>query len=247
MTHYDYDLFVIGGGSGGVRAARVSAVARQARGHRRGIPLRRHLRHPRLRAEEVSGLRLAVFRDVRGRAPAMAGPCRETSLRLGDADRQQGPRDRRGWRRSTSAASRMPAARPSTAAPSWSMPIRCGSSPTAATVTAETILIATGGRPQSASGAAGPRTAITSNDAFHLPELPKAIVIAGGGYIAVEFANIFHGLGVETTLVYRGEEILGRFDHDMRHGPARGDGEEGHHASSATTCSSASKSARTAG
>ena len=46
--------------------------------------------------------------------------------------------------------------------------------------------------------------------------MPKAIVIAGGGYIAVEFANIFHGLGVETTLIYRGKEILGRFDMDLR-------------------------------
>src|SRR5690606_33803489 len=53
---------------------------------------------------------------------------------------------------------------------------------------------------------------------FDLPELPKAIVIAGGGYIAVEFANIFHGLGVETTLIYRGVEILGRFDMDLRRG-----------------------------
>src|SRR5690606_3463055 len=53
-------------------------------------------------------------------------------------------------------------------------------------------------------------------EAFHLEELPKAIAILGGGYIAVEFANIFHGLGVETTLVYRGVEILSRFDMDLR-------------------------------
>ena len=57
---------------------------------------------------------------------------------------------------------------------------------------------------------------ITSNEAFDLQELPQSIVIAGGGYIAVEFANIFHGLGVETTLVYRGMEILSRFDMDLR-------------------------------
>ena len=54
----------------------------------------------------------------------------------------------------------------------------------------------------------GHELCITSNEAFHLPELPKSILIAGGGYIAVEFANIFHGLGVETTLIYRGKEIL---------------------------------------
>lgn len=63
----------------------------------------------------------------------------------------------------------------------------------------------------------GAEYCITSNEAFHLEELPKAIVIAGGGYIAVEFANIFHGLGVETTIVYRGKEILSRFDPDLRH------------------------------
>ena len=53
-------------------------------------------------------------------------------------------------------------------------------------------------------------------EAFHLEELPKAVLIAGGGYIAVEFANIFHGLGVETTLIYRGVEILKNFDMDIR-------------------------------
>ncbi|TIU03432.1 MAG: glutathione-disulfide reductase, partial [Mesorhizobium sp.] len=57
---------------------------------------------------------------------------------------------------------------------------------------------------------------IFSNEAFDLKELPKAIMIEGGGYIAVEFANIFHGLGVDTTLVYRGKEILSRFDMDLR-------------------------------
>ncbi|MET0169422.1 MAG: FAD-dependent oxidoreductase, partial [Aliihoeflea sp.] len=84
------------------------------------------------------------------------------------------------------------------------------------TVTAETILIATGGHPSLHPALPGSEYCITSNEAFHLEELPKAIVIAGGGYIGVEFANIFHGLGVETTLIYRGKEILGRFDKDLR-------------------------------
>jgi glutathione reductase (NADPH) len=59
---------------------------------------------------------------------------------------------------------------------------------------------------------------ISSNDAFHLKHLPKSILIEGGGYIAVEFANIFHGMGVQTTLIYRGKEILSRFDQDLRRG-----------------------------
>jgi glutathione reductase (NADPH) len=62
----------------------------------------------------------------------------------------------------------------------------------------------------------GVELAITSNEAFHLPELPKRILIVGGGYIAVEFAGIFNGLGVETTLVYRGANILRGFDDDVR-------------------------------
>src|SRR5690606_5764605 len=56
------------------------------------------------------------------------------------------------------------------------------------------------------------------DQAFHLERLPGSILIGGGGFIAVEFANIFHGLGVETTLLYRGQEILGRFDMDLRRG-----------------------------
>ncbi len=83
-------------------------------------------------------------------------------------------------------------------------------------VTAETILIATGARPSRDESLPGVETAISSNEAFHLDELPGSILIAGGGYIAVEFAGIFNGLGVETTLLYRGEEILRGFDRDLR-------------------------------
>ncbi|CAN5353370.1 glutathione-disulfide reductase [soil metagenome] len=84
------------------------------------------------------------------------------------------------------------------------------------TFTAEKILIATGGRPWMPDGLAGIEHAISSEEAFHLPELPKRILIAGGGYIAVEFAGIFAGLGVETTLIYRGPNILRGFDDDVR-------------------------------
>lgn len=84
------------------------------------------------------------------------------------------------------------------------------------TITAERILIATGGRPWMPEGLPGIEHAITSEEAFHLPELPKRILIAGGGYIAVEFAGIFAGLGVETTLIYRGPNILRGFDDDVR-------------------------------
>ncbi len=84
--------------------------------------------------------------------------------------------------------------------------------------TAERILIATGGSANPHASLPGHDHCITSNEAFHLAELPDSILIAGGGYIAVEFANIFHGLGVATTLIYRGKEILSRFDGDLRRG-----------------------------
>ena len=83
-------------------------------------------------------------------------------------------------------------------------------------VTADKILIATGGKPWRPHELPGCELAITSNEAFHLEQLPKRIVIAGGGYIAVEFAGIFNGLGVETTLVHRGPNLLRGFDDDIR-------------------------------
>ena len=84
-------------------------------------------------------------------------------------------------------------------------------------VTAEHILVATGGHPSHAvRHVPGCEHAITSNEAFYLEKLPRRAVVVGGGYIAVEFANIFHGLGCDTTLVYRGDKILRGFDDDMR-------------------------------
>lgn len=83
-------------------------------------------------------------------------------------------------------------------------------------VTADKILIATGATANVDEGLKGREHAITSNEAFHLDELPKKVIVAGGGYISVEFAGIFNGLGIETTLLYRGEEILRGFDDDLR-------------------------------
>jgi glutathione reductase (NADPH) len=81
-------------------------------------------------------------------------------------------------------------------------------------ITAAHILIATGGWPMKPS-IPGAELAFTSNEAFHLSELPRRVVVLGGGYIAVEFASIFNGLGVDTTLVYRGERLLRAFDADL--------------------------------
>ena len=87
---------------------------------------------------------------------------------------------------------------------------------TGETVRAKHILIATGGWPHHGAKIAGIEHVISSNEAFQLPRLPKRVLIQGGGYIAVEFAGIFNGLGSEVTLVYRGEDILRGFDDDVR-------------------------------
>jgi glutathione reductase (NADPH) len=88
-------------------------------------------------------------------------------------------------------------------------------------LSAGTILIATGGHPY-IPDIPGRELGITSNEAFHLEALPRSILIEGGGYIAAEFGTIFAGLGVATTIVYRGECILRGFDEDIRRGLSAG-------------------------
>jgi glutathione reductase (NADPH) len=83
-------------------------------------------------------------------------------------------------------------------------------------VRAANILIATGGTPSYGDPIPGREHAISSNEAFDLAKLPSQVVIQGGGYIAVEFAGIFAGLGSHVTLVYRGDNILRGFDDDVR-------------------------------
>jgi len=78
------------------------------------------------------------------------------------------------------------------------------------------VLIASGATPSYGESIPGLEHVISSNEAFHLPEFPRRIVIQGGGYIAVEFAGIFAGLGSHVTLIYRGENILRGFDDDVR-------------------------------
>jgi glutathione reductase (NADPH) len=79
----------------------------------------------------------------------------------------------------------------------------------------ERILIATGGWP-SVPEISGKQHVVTSNEMFFLEQLPKRIIIVGGGYIAVEFASILHGLGVNTTICHRGHKLLRGFDEDIR-------------------------------
>ena len=87
----------------------------------------------------------------------------------------------------------------------------------ARTLTAKYLLVATGAHPY-IPDIPGKELGITSNEAFDLPKLPHSILIEGGGYVAVEFATVFAGLGVDTTIVYRGDCLLRGFDLDMRRG-----------------------------
>ncbi|WIY53729.1 glutathione-disulfide reductase [Devosia sp. YIM 151766] len=93
-------------------------------------------------------------------------------------------------------------------------------------LTAKYLLVATGARPF-IPDIPGAEFGITSNEAFDLPALPHSILIEGGGYVAVEFATIFAGLGVDTTLIYRGDCVLRGFDEDMRRGLEAGLTERG--------------------
>ena len=216
MAQYDYDLFVIGAGSGGVRAARLAAMtgARVAVAEEdrvggtcviRGCVPKKFMVY----ASEFSGM----FREAEGYGWSKIDSTFNWSKFLAAKDVEIG-------RLSGIYASNLAKA----GAELVHAKARLLDAHTIElvgknrTVTAETILIATGGRVSvpGADEVPGIEHVITSNEAFHLETLPKSILIAGGGYIAVEFAGIFNGLGVETTLVYRGPNILRGFDEDVR-------------------------------
>jgi glutathione reductase (NADPH) len=216
MPDFDYDLFVIGGGSGGVRAARLAA----AMGKRVAI------------AEEyrfggtcvIRGCvpkKLFVyasqfpehFEDAAGYGWTVGDVSFDWPTLIANKDREMARLEGLYRRGLENAGAEIIESRAVLEGPHTVRIVARGG-----VVTARHILIATGGRPSPHPALPGVEHTITSDQAFHLDTLPRAIAIAGGGYIAVEFANIFHGLGVETTLVYRGKEILGRFDMDMRRG-----------------------------
>ncbi|MBD0416172.1 glutathione-disulfide reductase [Oryzicola mucosus] len=214
MTQYDYDLFVIGGGSGGVRASRVAAalgkrvaVAEEFRFGgtcviRGCVPKKLYVYASQFHEQ---------FRDAVGYGWSVP----ETSFdwkKLVEAKEREITRLEGIYKRNVEASSAIAFDTRATLVDAHTIRLEVDGR----LVTADQILIATGGRPSDRPALPGYEHCITSNEAFDLPELPKAIVVEGGGYIAVEFANIFHGLGVTTTLVYRGHEILNRFDMDLR-------------------------------
>lgn len=216
MPSYDYDLFVIGGGSGGVRGARVAASL---------------------------GKKVAIAEEYRYGGTCVIRGCVPKKLFVYASQFHEHFEDAAGFGWTVGESSfdwkKLVAAKDNEIARLEGLYKKGLAGANAEiletraelldahtikllksgeTVTAKTIVIATGGRPNPHEALPGHELCISSNEAFHLEELPKSILIAGGGYIAVEFANIFHGLGVETTLIYRGTEILSRFDEDLRRG-----------------------------
>jgi len=216
MTDFDFDLFVIGGGSGGVRAARLAAglgkrVAIAEEYRFGGTCVIRGCVPKKLfvYASQFS----EHFEDSHGFGWRVGETSFDWPTLIANKDREIDRLEGLYRRGLENAGAEIIASRAELTGPN-SVLIKA----TGQTVTAERILIAVGGKPNPHVSLPGHDLCISSNEAFDLKQLPKAILIAGGGYIAVEFANIFHGLGVETTLIYRGKEILSRFDLDMRRG-----------------------------
>lgn len=213
MTKYDYDLFTIGAGSGGVRAARLAATygARTAiaEEHRVGgtcvvrgcIPKKLFVY-----ASEFAHM----FHDAKGYGWTSGRPHFDWKTLIANKDAEIDRLNGVYIRNLKNAGVEIFDSR---AVLKDAHTVHVVNEKR--DVTAERILIATGGAPWTDNSIKGHDLAVTSNEAFHLDEFPRRVVIAGGGYIAIEFACIFRGLGAEVTLVYRGDDILRNFDRDV--------------------------------
>jgi glutathione reductase (NADPH) len=211
MNRFDYDLFTIGAGSGGIRASRIShhlgARVGIAENYRiggtcviRGCVPKKLLSYAAHYAED--------FEDARGYGWSIEGATFSWPALIANKNREIA---RLSKVYSDGFARVGVDVVEGTAKLVDAHTVAIGER----RVTAQNILVATGGWPVKPA-IPGIGHAITSNEAFELPELPKRILMVGGGYVAVEFAGIFHGLGSEVTLSYRGEQILRGFDDDVR-------------------------------
>ncbi|WP_420023535.1 glutathione-disulfide reductase [Cereibacter azotoformans] len=210
---FDHDLFVIGGGSGGVRAARIAAseggakVALAEESRMGGTCVIRGC-VPKKLMVFASGYPDAV-EDARayGWEASIGGfdwPKFRTSLDR-ELDRLEA-----AYRSGLTSAGVEIFDERATVADAHTVRLASGR-----TVTAKHILIATGGRPF-VPDFPGCELALTSDDVFRLESLPPSILVVGGGYIASEFACILHGLGVDVCQFYRGAQILRGFDDEAR-------------------------------
>ena len=214
MSDYDVDLFVIGGGSGGVRAARIAAQhgarVMVAEEYRLGgtcvirgcVPKKLLVYAARFRGE---------FEDAAGYGWTLSHASFDWPTLIANKDKEIARLEAAYTATLDRAGVKIVKTR-ATLADAHTVQLANGER-----VRAAHILISTGGTPSFGDPIPGIEHVISSNEAFHLPELPRRVVIQGGGYVALEFATIFAGLGSEVTVVYRGENILRGFDDDVRH------------------------------
>ncbi len=211
MNNYHYDLFVIGAGSGGMRAARLSA----AYGAKVAIAEERYLGGTCVNVGCVPKKLLVYasrFAEEFEIAAGFGWSAKETAFRwprLIENKNAEIGRLNGVYRKILDDNGVETLIGRATLVDDHTIRIN------GEDVTARYILIATGGWPR-VPAFPGKEHVITSNEAFFLDELPERMIIVGGGYIAVEFAGIFHGLGVDTTLLYRGPLFLRGFDHEVR-------------------------------
>ncbi len=218
MSKYDYDLFVIGGGSAGVRASRMAAqsgarVALAEEWRMGGTCVIRGCIPKKL------FVYASQFPDDFENAPAFGWSVGKATFDwptlIANKDKEIA-RLEAIYTRNVEASGVKIFADRAVFEDAHTLRLLNGGEK----ITAEKILIATGNRPTREMGTThivpGGNLCITSNEAFHLDKLPGRILIAGGGYIALEFAHIFHGLGSRVSLVYRGDKPLRGFDEDLR-------------------------------
>jgi glutathione reductase (NADPH) len=211
VQKYDYDLFVIGAGSGGVRASRVAAQL----GARVAVAEERYLggtcvnvgcipKKLLVYASEFSD----AFADAAGFGWTVGASRFDWSALIANKDKEIARLNGVYERLLTTAGVTIIDGR-ATLLDAHTVAI--GSE----RITARYILVAVGGWP-AAPRIPGAELAISSNEAFHLHAMPERIIVVGGGYIGVEFAGVFRGLGAEVTLVHRGDLFLRGFDDDLR-------------------------------
>ena len=211
MSNYDFDLFVIGAGSGGVRAARISAgygarvgICENSRVGGtcviRGCVPKKLLSYASHYAEE--------FEDAAGYGWELGESRFSWSRLIENKDREIDRLNQVYLQILDNSDVRL---YPLHGKLIDSHHIQLGED----IVSADKILIATGGRPWKPE-IPGAELSITSDEAFHLESLPERVIVVGGGFIACEFAGIFNGLGSDVVQIYRGEQILRGFDHDVQ-------------------------------
>ncbi len=211
MGRYDYDFFVLGAGSGGVRASRVAA----AYGAKTAVVEERYLGGTCVNVGCIPKKLLVYASEFRDHFEDAAGFGWTVGERTVDWQKLIQNKDKEIKRLNGIYRTLLEGAGAEIIEGTARLVDRHTIEVSGQRYTSEYILLATGSWP------AFPQTpgiehAITSNEAFYLETLPKRVIIVGGGYIAVEFATIFHGLGSAVTELYRGDLFLRGFDTDVR-------------------------------